>query len=372
MIATDRKQSRTLVRYIAGLLRAVPVLADQVGQETAWSISLLFRRVIIEIHTASFTVTRGYTLAAVLGDECAFWPAEDSAQPDTEIIRALRPGLLSLRPAGSMLLIASSPYSKRGLLWDSYRRHYGRDDAPVLVWKAATLTMNATLDAAEIEAAREEDPDGARSEYDAEFRDDISALLDRAVIEAAVVPGRHELPHVDRVAYSAFVDPSGGSSNSMCLAVAHAEDRDGARVGVLDVLREFRPPFSPDAVCAEFAQTLREYGLHTVVGDRYGGDWPASRFEVYGVKYEPSEKSKSDLYLAALPLLNARRVELLDNPRLVAQFASLERRTGRGTGRDSIDSPPHQHDDLSNVVAGCLVRVAGKINPLEIWRKLAA
>jgi hypothetical protein len=70
----------------------------------------------------------------VLCAECAFWPSSaDSAQPDTEIISALRPGLLTLRPAGSMLLIASSPYSKRGVLWDLFKRRYGHDDASTLV-----------------------------------------------------------------------------------------------------------------------------------------------------------------------------------------------------------------------------------------------
>ena len=44
-------------------------------------------------------------------------------------------------------------------------------------------------------------------------------------------------------------------------------------------------------------------------------------------------------------------IELVDQPRLISQIASLERRTARG-GRDSIDHPPNGHDDLANVVAG--------------------
>jgi hypothetical protein len=367
-ICTDRRQARTLIRYVQGLLRATPATAELIVGDNAWSINLPSRRVVIEVHTASFKVTRGYSLAAVLADECAFWPTnEESAETDVEIIRAVRPGLLTLRPAGSMLLLASSPYSRKGVLWDSYKRYYGTDDAPVLVWRASTLTMNSTVDPAEIAKAREEDPESASSEYDALFRQDISSLLDRAVVEAAVIPGRHELPRQSRFSYQAFVDPSGGSSDSMCLGIAHAEDRNGVRVGVLDCLREQRVPFDPDSVCAEFAQVLRDYGLHSCVGDRYGGSWPASRFEAHGIRYEPSEKSKSELYLAAVPLLNAHRVELLDSARLVAQFCSLERRTGRGTGRDSIDSPAHQHDDLCNVAAGVLTAVAGERDFLSIW-----
>ena len=55
-------------------------------------------------------------------------------------------------------------------------------------------------------------------------------------------------------------------------------------------------------------------------------------------------------------MLNARRVELLDLPRLSAQLCGLERRTAR-SGRDSIDHAPNAHDDLANAVAGVLVGV---------------
>jgi len=51
--------------------------------------------------------------------------------------------------------------------------------------------------------------------------------------------------------------------------------------------------------------------------------------------------------------VNSRRLDLPDNDRLVAQLCSLERRTARA-GRDSIDHPPGQHDDLANCVAGAV------------------
>jgi hypothetical protein len=94
------------------------------------------------------------------------------------------------------------------------------------------------------------------------------------------------------------------------------------------------------------------------VGDRYAGEWPREAFRKLGIEYEPSEKPKSLLYGEALPLLNAGRCELLDLPRLIAQFCGLERRTARG-GRDSIDHAPGAHDDTANAVAGALVLAAG-------------
>ena len=82
------------------------------------------------------------------------------------------------------------------------------------------------------------------------------------------------------------------------------------------------------------------------------GEWPAERFQVHGIRYEPAELNRSELYLGFLPLLNSGRLDLLDNPRMIAQFVALERRTAR-SGRDSIDHAPGAHDDLANAVAGC-------------------
>ena len=52
--------------------------------------------------------------------------------------------------------------------------------------------------------------------------------------------------------------------------------------------------------------------------------------------------------------MNSKQCELLDHPRLLAQFAGLQRRTGR-SGRDSIDHRPNQRDDLASSVAGAAV-----------------
>ena len=123
---------------------------------------------------------------------------------------------------------------------------------------------------------------------------------------------------------------------------------------MLDLVREVHPPFSPDAVVSEFAATLKAYRCSTVTGDRYAGEWPRERFRVHGIRYEPSSKTKSDLYAELLPLLNSGGVELLDVKRLGAQLIGLERRTARG-GRDSIDHAPRGHDDVVNAAAGALV-----------------
>ena len=159
------------------------------------------------------------------------------------------------------------------------------------------------------------------------------------------------------VQYHAFVDPSGGRSDSMTLAVGHGEGRE---YGVIDVIREVRPPFDPASAVAELVGTLLAYNIREVSGDKYGGEWPPAEFRRHGVWYRSAEKAKSDIYRELLPAVNARRVELLDVPKLVAQLVGLERRVGRG-GRDSIDHAPGAHDDVANAVAGVCEVVLGKV-----------
>jgi hypothetical protein len=358
VVAADRRQARAVFGYITGMLDACPMLAQLVVHRTAESIELS-TRCRIEIHTASWRALRGYTVVGAVLDEVAFWRSDDSANPDTEIVNALRPATATI--PGAMIVGISSPYARRGVLWDAYRRHYGKD-SDVLVWRAPTRTMNPTVPQRLVDEALAADEASARAEYLAEFRSDLEAFVAREVLDAVTVTGRLELPPLDGVTYSAFIDPSGGAQDAMTLAVAHVEQRDGAGLVVLDAVRERRPPFSPEAVVAEFAAVLRSYRVTRATGDRYAGEWPREAFQRHGITYEPAAKPKSDLYGAFLPLLTSGRVALLNVPRLHAQLLALERRTSRG-GRDSIDHPPGGHDDLSNAVAGACSNAVGAPEP---------
>jgi hypothetical protein len=106
---------------------------------------------------------------------------------------------------------------------------------------------------------------------------------------------------------------------------------------------------------SDFAALLKTYGVTTVTGDRYAGEWPRERFRKEGITYDVADRPRSDLYRDMLPVLNSGRADLLDSPRLVHQIVSLERRVARG-GRESIDHPPGagSHDDQANAVAGVI------------------
>ena len=345
VLAADRKQARTVFRYVSGLLRSNPMLERMVVREDRESIELS-NRAVIEITTASFRATRGYTFAAVIADELAFWRSEDSANPDAEIINAVRPGLATLQ---GPLIALSSPYARRGLLWETYRRDHGKE-SPVLVAQADSRTMNPGLPERVVAEAYERDPVAASAEYGAQFRSDVETFVSREAVDACTVPGRQELPPVSGVQYRSFCDPSGGSKDAMTLGIAHKE----ADTVIVDAVRTRKPPFSPEGVVEEFAALLKEYRISEVTGDRYSGEWCREQFKKRGINYQVADRPKSDIYRDCLPLLNSGRIELPDNDQLQREFIGLERRTSRA-GKDSIDHAPGAHDDLVNSVAGSII-----------------
>ena len=361
VIASDRKQAKVILSYAAGLLRNVDLLAELIEKDDSECIELS-NGVVIEVTTGNYASPRGKTYVCLLCDEIAFWRTSDNSRnPDTEIITAARPGLATI--PNSILLMASSVYAKRGVLWNSFKRNFGRDDSKTLVWRGTSLEMNSQLDPAVVEAAYDEDPVSAAAEYDSQFRDDIAAYISRETVDACVIVGRDQLPPASSgIAYSCFIDPSGGSRDSMTLAIGHAANG----IGILDKLVEVKPPFDPTSVAVQFAEEMQRYGINKAQSDRYGGDWVSSRFREAGVTVEPAERTKSDYYREFLPLLNSGKVELLDNPRLANQLVALERRTARG-GKDSVDHPPGGHDDVANAAAAVLVNVAGKPSSIDVW-----
>jgi hypothetical protein len=225
----------------------------------------------------------------------------------------------------------------------------------VLYWIAPTRTMNPSVPQRVIDQAFEDDAASAMAEYGAEFRSDADDFLSRAAVDAATVEGRHELPYIAGRYYLAFVDCSGGGSDSMTLAIAHVE---GNKI-VHDLVREVKAPFSPDVVTEQFCAIIKAYGLADCFGDNYAKLWPVERFAQHGVTYNRAVLPKSDIYLHFLPLINSHRVELLDHSRLASQLCGLQRYTVRG-GRDTVDHiPGHNfHDDLCNAACGAIVYAA--------------
>jgi hypothetical protein len=181
------------------------------------------------------------------------------------------------------------------------------------------------------------------------------AAFDGDSVMQAIVSGRRRLTKEDGRSYRAFVDMSGGSSDEAVLAIAHFEKE--RRVAVLDVLmsQTGTPPFNPRDAVRKFANELKSWGISRVVGDAYAGLTFRRDFEAEGgIIYDVSSESKSEIYSAFEPLLNAGEVELLDHGKLQEQLLTLVYRGSR------IDHQSGDHDDWANACCGAIYTAASK------------
>jgi hypothetical protein len=366
-LAVNRDQAGIVFGYIRANFE-IPHLARFVEKVGDDSIELS-NGVDILVATNSFRGLRGRTIGCAILDECAYWFSDEYANPDKEVYASLLPGLTTLRQAGAMIVAISTVYRRGGLLFEKWLRHHERDDPQVLAIRQPSAVYNPLLEtdallAAEIAEQRRTDPERAAADWDSIWRSDLADFVDRDAVEACVAHGRYELPHEIGLHYRAFVDTSGSGADPMTMAVAHFDRKTNK--AILDLVREIKPPFSTEAATAEFAATIKSYRCSEVQGDDYGAAWPKEAFRRHGIHYIKFDRNKSQLYVEFLPLINSGRVELLDHRRMIHQLVRLERRTSRGTGRDIVDHPRGEHDDLINSAAGACVLTTGKRGPIIV------
>jgi hypothetical protein len=236
-IAPDQRQATIILDHATAAFEDSPILSQLVANRASDTLELT-NGVSIEVRAASFRRLRGPTYIAVIADEAAFWYSDDwSANADFEILNAVRPGLAT---TGGPLIIASSPYAQRGVLWETHRKHFGSQGDPrILVAQGSSRDLNSSLPQSVIDRALERDYAAALADYLAQFRTDCENFIARENVEACIAFGVRERAPADGTKYFAFADPSGGGKDSMTLAVAHL---DGG-CAVLDLIREVQPPF---------------------------------------------------------------------------------------------------------------------------------
>ena len=118
VLAQTKDQAVSSFNFITGALEDSPALAGLIRNRTADTLSLA-TGVDIVVRPASFRSIRGVNAIAAICDETAFWRSDESANPDVEIIRALKPSLMNSK---GPLIAISSPYARCGYLWSTYSK----------------------------------------------------------------------------------------------------------------------------------------------------------------------------------------------------------------------------------------------------------
>lgn len=354
-VISPRKQNSKVIRNYVREIFEAPLLRGHIVSEQADGFTLKNKVVIQIIAGDGGVAVRGATCICVCLDEVCFHGVEDDSKikSDSELVRACRP---SLATTSGKLLAISSPYARRGWAYEEHARAFGNDsEDDILVVNGPSRLFNETLPQRVVDSALRRDLQGAKSEWLGEFRDALSAYIGRDLVESCVIEDRQELMPRDGIRYWAACDMSAGRHDASVLGIMHREDG----TFVLDVLRHFPAPHEPHVVVGEMAVVCRKYGVTSVVGDKFAGNWCSDAWKAKQIRYRESEHSASEAYCELLPVINTPdALELLENEVLVNELCNLERRV-RPNGKDLITHPPGlgHHDDAANVL-GLLVAEA--------------
>jgi hypothetical protein len=348
------RQAKVVKGYIEGKIERSPILRRHVVATRAQELEL-DNGITIAIHPSSFRSIRGLSVVCCICDEIAFWWTEDTyANPDTEVVRAVRPAMATFEHA--KLVLVSSPYAMSGVLWEMWQAR--NEDPHILVWHAPTALMNPSVPKSYLEREKRRDPENFEREYEATFTEALSSFLPAELIQACVVHGRTSTTPdtYGSLCYGAIDAAFKGDRFTFC--IGHY-DRDVNRKVIIDHLQGWqgsrREPVKLQNVIPLIRETCRRYGAYRVYCDQYGAAPISEAFKSHGmpVKEIPfTTQSKADIYGTLRTLIIDHRIELLDHPESLKELRQLEVELMPG-GLVRVGHPTRAgaHDDYADVIA---------------------
>ncbi len=366
LLAPTLELAKIAFEYICAYLRGSKILWKRVRKINKNSITL-DNHITIGCYACTHAGVRGRTVVAAVCDEIGFWPdGPEAANAAEEVISAVTPGMATVRKA--KLIKISTPYAKRGLLWNEFRR---RSELPFPVWQLTSFDMNPALRPESLEDERRESEEKYRREYLAEFTDAINAWVDPEILDPCIVRGRQRLPRQDGVSYFAALDPASRGSE-FALLVLH-QSADG--LVVVDYVGGWQgtrqAPLSFDSVLPQIRDILASYEINTVVGDLHCADCIKQSLMGLGIFYETRNfggSTRAEIFLNLKHLMVRGKLQLVDDPSLIHQLRSLnEVRTPSG----QTDVRPHgEVKDDRAVVLALAAREAVSRQPVRLTIEL--
>ena len=361
LMSPTKNQSGKVYEYVLGNFNNVESLKPYIKSVTREEI-LLTNQISIQISSADHKTIRGGQAWLYIFDELGFFPTdEQGSTSDRKIMDAAIPALSMLN---GMCIAISTPWIKKGELWDIYKENFREDGDPeCIVACGSTLDYNPLVDPKFIERLKKRG-ESYNNEVLGQFRTDVGSFISRDLIESLVLD-YEMLPPSKHIHYS-FSDMSGGAGGDAAVTcIGHEESTSEGTIIVIDRLIETVPPFNCKDMVAAHSAALKEYNCWATTGDKFGGDTYHQMFyDDHDIDYKFTTLTKNELYTLALPYLTSRRVRLPNCPKLIEQFCDLEMRTARGSNRMSIDHPQGArfHDDLPNAVVGLINVLASDRN----------
>ena len=341
---------------------------DEFGQPTVG-----YSKVKVSVGAASKKTTRGHACCTVLCDEIGFWNLdENSAESDTDVMRAVRPTMAQFGSEGTLIKL-SSPWIKQGELYEEWTRKeelkqdYYQFKAPSWVW-------NTIIPVETFRKDWRKDSEGFDTEFRANFVDSISNFISPEFVDTSILKGVKFLPPAEdaNTVYSAAIDAAFKSDKFAFSLVGYNEKRvttyivkywEGTR----------KAPVQANEVAKYIRTICGQYGISEVATDQYSFQPLREIFQQYGISLVENVFSlpyKRKIYFSLKRLLHNQTIDLLDIPLLAKEIKELQVENTT-TGQIKIGHPVGGSDDLADSLAIACQRALEKAGQGNIVGEVA-
>jgi hypothetical protein len=384
LVAQDLKLARQNLPLILNHLRNSPLLSQEIAGDPTADFIRLKNGISIGVAPANGKALRGYAVPVVVLDEVAFWYTDaDAANPDYEVLRAVRQAQLQFKHRKRVGI--TTPWTKEGIAYKQYIAGTEGWKLPVedrksyegsLVLHAPTAAIENPL--IEKKALAKEflnDPEAYERESLARFVDSISGFLSptllsevtaKGIVEREPLPRRNH-PEDPLPNYVAALDPA-FRHDAFAMTIVH-QDKDGTILQ--DVIRRWQrqpgeEPLNPSFILSEIAPLLKQYRITSVFSDQHHYDSLNQLALAKGFTIELftlGNASKTSMWRNFQQLLNQKKIVLLESKEQYRELATLEKKLTPG-GSVQISAPRGKHDDMAMVLA-MAVKMAAWRYPMQ-------
>jgi hypothetical protein len=350
-VATNLRQARIFVRQAREIADGSPFLAGLVERVTDDQIEFKLGTTL-----AAFPCTsrggRGWPVMCLLMDEAAHFVDGDGNQAAEPVWRALAPSVAQFGDV-ARIVVASTPFGVDGWFAGMFEKAAAGGLEGAVAQHASTAEANPRVPRSFLAAERARDPEGYRSEYDAEFVPAGGAFLgDWARVEEAARRGG-ELDPGEALAPTAALDVA-FTQDSTGLAVV-GRDREDARRLRLVLARRWEPGSHGFAdLLDEVAAACRDHGVRHVYLDQFAAVPVAEGLRRAGLQpsvIPTTAASKTLMFQALKARIYAGELDLYRHPGLLDELARIETVTTPGAASVRIRRVGSSHGDLATALA---------------------
>jgi phage terminase large subunit-like protein len=389
IVANSREQALVVLDHARTLVRSSQALAHELVEESEYELRFRGNRSFLALPCSSRSV-RGYAASTVIFDEMAHYPDEDVTGPRTadRLWAALTPSVAQFGRYGRVIAI-STPAGTSGLFAELWQKARGGELPEAAAYTAPT-SKNPLVDPAYL-AAQEAalGPDDFDREFNAVFTAGGLGFFEPDRLRAVVGNWKEVLP-ADGTDWRCAIDPA-FARDPFGLAVVGRRRDDGSRLVVGHTQRWLAPKTRRriirtrtdetsqiEKVVGEVASVCERYGVTRLISDQHLSGTMQSEFEKIGFTVEIAAwtgDSKTAAMRSLRALINTSRIELPDDPVLIAELGRVRTKLGR----DEIETPRtgDSHCDVALSVAAAVLDHERRppVKPLRLssgWKARAA